>query len=46
MPNKSNGNRKEKHTKESPWHIMKILRQMDRFGEPLPAFNLKGKDTV
>ena len=23
-----------------------MLRQIDRFGEPIPAFNIKGKDKV
>ena len=25
---------------------MNMLRRIDRFGEPLPAFNIKGKDKV
>ena len=25
---------------------MNVLRSIDRFGEPLPAFNIKGKDKV
>ena len=25
---------------------MNVLRRIDRFGEPIPAFNIKGKDKV
>ena len=31
---------------ESPWHISSILRKIDRFGKPIPAFNMKGKDQI
>ena len=31
---------------ESPWHVMTFLRKLDKFGQPIPAFNLKGEDKV
>ena len=31
---------------DSPWHITNILRRLDRFGQPIPAFNMKGKDSI
>ena len=31
---------------ESPWYILNILRHLDRFGEPVPAFNIKGINQV
>ena len=50
MPSK----RKEQTTKssnqtlfsESPWHIAGFLRKLDRFGYPIPTFNIKGADKV
>ena len=31
---------------DSPWHINSFFRKLDRFGQPIPAFNMKGKDKV
>ena len=31
---------------ESPWHIAGFLRKIDRFGYPIPTFNIKGADKV
>ena len=31
---------------ESPWHIMSFLRKLDRFGLPIPAFNVRGASEV
>ena len=31
---------------ESAWHINSFFRKVDRFGQPIPAFNVKGKDKV
>ena len=39
-------NDKKRIFKESPWYIMNTLRHLDRFGEPIPAFNIKGEDKV
>ena len=41
-------NRQSKKTtfRESPWYVGNLLRQIDYFGEPIPAFNIKGKDKV
>ena len=32
--------------RESPWHINNFFSKIDRFGQPIPAFNVKGKDRV
>ena len=32
--------------RESPWHINSFFSKIDRFGQTIPAFNLKGKDKV
>ena len=29
---------------ESPWHIFSLLRLVDKFGQPIPAFNINGKN--
>ena len=31
---------------ESPFHITNFIRQLDRFGRSIPAFNIKGKAEV
>ena len=31
---------------ESPFHITNFIRQLDRFGRSIPAFNIKGKSEV
>ena len=31
---------------ESAWHINSFFRKVDKFGQPIPAFNVKGKDKV
>ena len=31
---------------ETPWHINSFFRNVDRFGQPIPAFNVRGKDKV
>ena len=31
---------------ESPWHIFNLLRLIDRFGQPIPAFNISGKNKI
>ena len=47
MPKKQNGSPKDsKQFKESPWHISSFLRTIDRFGSPIPAFNIKGTEKV
>ena len=33
-------------TKVSSWGMHKVLKKIDAFGEPLPSFNIKGKDHV
>ena len=32
--------------KESAWHINSFFRKVDKFGQPIPAFNVNGKDKV
>ena len=44
MSIKRNAQSKEKLFTESPWYISNMLSRLDRFGEPVPAFNIKGKD--
>ena len=42
-------NKKESNSRmfrESPWHINSFFNKIDRFGQPIPAFNMKGKDKV
>ena len=58
MPPKSNiksqekrngvSSRKSKSTvfSESPWSVLSFLRSLDIFGQPIPTFNIKGKDKV
>ena len=29
---------------ESRWSVMNFLRSLDIFGQPIPAFNIKGKE--
>ena len=31
---------------ESRWSVTNFLRDCDLFGQPIPAFNIKGKDQV
>ena len=40
------GTKSGKMFSESPWHITNFLRELDRFGHKIPAFNIKGKDEV
>ena len=47
MPNTSNDKIKQskvpsKRFDESPYHITNFLRSIDRFGHPVPTFNIKG----
>ena len=37
---------KSRTFRESPWHINSFFRNIDRFGQPIPAFNVNGKDKV
>ena len=47
MPNKSNGKSvNSKQFRESPWHISSFVREIDQFGSPIPAFNIKGSEKV
>ena len=47
MNNKSNGKSEgQKVFQESPWHITYFLRSIDRFGYPIPTFNIKGSGKV
>ena len=32
--------------RESPWHITNFIRELDKFAQPIPAFNIKGRDEV
>ena len=47
MPSK---NKKEKRAKsaflDSQWHVASFLRNLDNFGKNIPAFNIKGKDSI
>ena len=45
-PNQPVNNSQAMLSEESPWHMFSILRQMDRFGQPIPAFNIKGKNQI
>ena len=31
---------------DSPWHISSFLRSIDRFGQNVPAFNIKGASVI
>lgn len=31
---------------ESPWHIFNVFRSIDRFGQPIPTFNISGKNKI
>ena len=31
---------------DSPWHITSFLRSIDRFGQSIPTFNIKGENEV
>ena len=46
MPNKKDSYSQETTFRESPWYIMNFMRRIDRFGEPIPAFNIKGRNKV
>ena len=39
--------KKRAHSKVSKsWHMPNVLKRIDKFGEPLPAFNVKGEMEV
>ena len=42
MPSKSN----DTTFSESRWSVMNFLQSLDMFWQPIPAFNIKGKDKV
>ena len=51
MPNKRNVQSKQsevpsKRFDESPYHITNFLRSIDRFGHPVPTFNIKGTNKI
>ena len=51
MPNKRNAQSKQrkipsKRFDESPYHITNFLRSIDRFGQPVPTFNIKGTNKI
>ena len=31
---------------DSPWHISSFLRSIDRYGQNIPAFNIKGVSVI
>ena len=43
---KKKGDNSERMFSESPWHMTNFFRRLDKFGEPLPAFNIKGEEEV
>ena len=43
---KKDAQSKEKQFRESPWYILNLLRKIDQFGVPIPAFNIQGEDEV
>ena len=32
--------------RDSPWHIGSFLRSIDRYGQQIPAFNIKGVSVI
>ena len=32
--------------RESPWHFTNFLHRIDKFGQPIPGFNIKGQNEV
>ena len=47
MPSKNKSKRSRKLAfNESSWHVTNFLRDLDNFGRQIPAFNIKGKDSV
>ena len=32
--------------RDSPWHISSFLRSIDRYGQQIPAFNIKGVSVI
>ena len=46
MFSKRNGSSPSKKFDESPYHIANFLRSIDRFGQPVPTFNIKGTNKV
>ena len=43
---KSNDQSNSTAFSESRWSVMNYLQSLDMFGQPIPAFNIKGKDQV
>ena len=44
---KSESNASEPNTFwDSPWSVTNFLSQCDIFGQPVPAFNIKGKEKI
>ena len=41
---KSNAKSKSTTFSESHWSVMNFLRSLDIFGQPIPTFNIKGKE--
>ena len=41
-----NRGRNTQNKKVQSWHLHNLLRSVDIFGKPLPAFNLKGNSTI
>ena len=43
-------NKKDRRAKsafvDSQWHAASFLRRLDNFGKSIPAFNIKGKDSI
>ena len=31
---------------ESPFHLSNFLRKIDKFGQPIPTFNISGKNKI
>ena len=48
MPNSKNRRRNKTAVVfgQSKWHLFNFLRSLDLFGSPIPAFNIKGDETV
>ena len=46
MPFKKSAKINKKLFKDSAWKIENLLSRIDRFGEPIPAFNIKGKEKI
>ena len=39
-------NKQQNEFWDSPWSVRSFLRECDIFGQPIPAFNIRGKDKV